>query len=82
LRETFATTRFNWTRVLIKEYSAPLGWALPIVLIGLWNIRQSTGLAERPVAVAVLWTLLAVAAFFWATLGILKKTRRLALAES
>ena len=81
LRETFATTRFNWTRVLIKEYSAPLGWTLPIVLIALWNIRQTTGLAERPVAVAVLWTLLGVAALCWATLGLLKKTRTLAVVE-
>jgi hypothetical protein len=79
---TFESTRFNWTRVLIKEYSAPLGWTLPIVLIGLWNIRQSTGLEERPAAVAVLWTLLCVAALLWATLGILKKTRALAIAES
>jgi hypothetical protein len=82
LRETFETTRFTWTRVLVKEYSAPLGWTLPIALIGLWNIRQTTGLAERPVAVAVLWTLLGVAALFWATVGILKKTRTLALAEA
>ena len=82
LGETFATTQFHWTRVLVKEYSAPLGWTLPIVLIGLWNIRQQTGLAERPVAVAVLWTLLGVAALLWATLGVLKKSRTLAVVES
>jgi len=82
LRETFERTRFTWKRVLVKEYSAPLGWTLPIVLIGLWNIRQQTSLAERPVAVAVLWTLLSVAALLSATLGILKKTRTLAIVES
>ena len=81
LRETFAATRFNWTRVLIKEYSAPLGWTLPIVLIALWNIHRTTGLAARPVAVAVLWILLATAALLWLTLGTLKKTRVLWLAE-
>jgi protein-S-isoprenylcysteine O-methyltransferase Ste14 len=81
LREMFATTRFNWTRVLIKEYSAPLGWTLPIVLIGLWNIHRTTGLAGRPVAVAVLWTLLGTVALLWLTLGALKKTRVLWLAE-
>jgi protein-S-isoprenylcysteine O-methyltransferase Ste14 len=82
LRQTFALTRFNWTRVLIKEYSAPLGWMLPIVLIGIWNIHRTTGLTARPAAVAVLWTLLGVAALLWATLGILKKTRTLAIVES
>lgn len=79
LRETFAATRFNWTRVLVKAYSEPLGWTLPIVLIGLWNIHLATGLAARPVAVHVLWTLLGVALLVWLTLGALKKTRALAL---
>jgi protein-S-isoprenylcysteine O-methyltransferase Ste14 len=81
LRETFAATRFNWTRVLIKEYSAPLGWTLPIVLIGIWNVHRTTGLTERPVAVTVLWTLLGTVALLWLTLGTLKKTRVLWLAE-
>jgi protein-S-isoprenylcysteine O-methyltransferase Ste14 len=82
LRETFAQTRFNWRRVLIKAYAEPLGWTLPITLIGLWNIHRTTGLDARPVAVAVLWTLLGIVALIWATLGILKKTRTLKVAES
>jgi hypothetical protein len=82
LRETFAATRFKWTRVLLKEYSAPLGWTLPIVLIALWNIRQTTGLAGRPVAVAVLGTLLGIVTLLWLALGVLKKTRTLALEPS
>jgi protein-S-isoprenylcysteine O-methyltransferase Ste14 len=73
--ETFATTRFNWARVLVKEYSAPLGWTLPIALIGLYNIHTTTGLPQRPEAVAVLWSLLLAAALVWATLGLMKKTR-------
>jgi len=75
LSETFAKTRFNWTRVMLKEYSAPLGWTLPIVLIGLYNIHSTTGLDQRPVAVAVLWGVLATAAAIWATLGLMKKIR-------
>jgi protein-S-isoprenylcysteine O-methyltransferase Ste14 len=74
LEQTFARTRFNWTRVLAKEYSAPLGWTLPIVLIGLYNIAATTGLAARPVAVAVLWSTLGAAALFWFAVGLLKKT--------
>ena len=75
LQETFAKTRFNWTRVLVKEYSAPLGWTLPIVLIGIYNIHVATGLAQRPAAVAVLWSVLVVTACLWATLGVMKKAR-------
>jgi protein-S-isoprenylcysteine O-methyltransferase Ste14 len=80
LAETFAKTRFNWARVLVKEYSAPLGWTLPIVLIGLYNIHTTTGFAPRPVAVAVLWGVLGLVAAFWLVVGFLKKTRSGALA--
>jgi len=75
LKETFAKTRFNWTRVLVKEYSAPLGWTLPIVLIGIYNIHVTTGLAQRPKAVTVLWGVLLAMTFLWATLGLMKKIR-------
>ncbi len=73
--ETFARTRFNWARVLTKEYSAPLGWTLPIVLIGLYNIHKTAGLAERPMAAATLWAVLGAATVFWLFVGFLKKTR-------
>jgi protein-S-isoprenylcysteine O-methyltransferase Ste14 len=75
LAETFATTRFNWARVLIKAYAEPLGWTLPIVLIGIYNIYKTTGLAQRPVAVAVLWSVLGLAFAFWVVVGLMKKTR-------
>ena len=75
LTETFAKTRFNWTRVLVKEYSAPLGWTLPIVLIGIYNIRVTSDPGQRPEAVAILWGVLLAAACLWATLGFMKKTR-------
>lgn len=75
LRETFAKTRFNWTRVLVKEYSAPLGWTLPIVLIGLYNMRAAKDAAQRPEATAVLWGVLLAATCLWATLGFMKKVR-------
>jgi protein-S-isoprenylcysteine O-methyltransferase Ste14 len=75
LGETFAKTQFNWTRVLVKEYSAPLGWTLPIVLIGIYNIHLGTDLAQRPHAVTVLWGFLVAAACLWATLGVMKKIR-------
>jgi protein-S-isoprenylcysteine O-methyltransferase Ste14 len=73
LRETFASAPFNWPRVLAKEYSAPLGWTLPIVLIGLYNIHSTTGFAARPLAVAALWSALGIAALLWAVAGLLKR---------
>lgn len=74
IAQTFARTRFNWARVLAKEYSTPLGWTLPIVLIGLYNIHNTTGLAERPNAVATLRGLLGTVTLLWLFVGFLKKT--------
>jgi len=82
LAETFTRTQFNWTRVLIKEYSAPLGWTLPIVLIGLYNIHETTGFAAGPAAVAVLWGVLGLVVAFWLVVGLWKKTRSTALASA
>jgi protein-S-isoprenylcysteine O-methyltransferase Ste14 len=79
LEQTFAHARFNWARVLAKAYSEPLGWTLPIVLIGVYNIQQTTGLAARPLAVTTLWSALGAAALFWAAIGLLKKMRSPAL---
>jgi hypothetical protein len=67
---------------LIKEYSAPLGWTLPIALIGLYNVHQTTGFAQRPTAVAVLWGVLGVALLFWVIVGLVKKTRRTPLGNT
>jgi protein-S-isoprenylcysteine O-methyltransferase Ste14 len=80
LAETFARTRYHWARVLVKEYSAPLGWTLPIVLIGLYNIHETSGFAQRPAAVALLSSALGLAAAFWLVVGFLKKTRSAVLA--
>lgn len=79
LEETFARARFNWTRVLKKGYSEPLGWTLPIVLIALYNIHAATGFAERPFAVRTLVGALGAAGLFWLGVGAMKKTRSSAL---
>jgi protein-S-isoprenylcysteine O-methyltransferase Ste14 len=79
LGETFERTRFNWQRVLVKGYSEPLGWTLPIVLIALYNIHTTTGLAARPIAVPALEAVLGAASLLWLVLGFMKKTRSPAL---
>jgi len=76
LKETFSTAEFRWRRVLVKEYSAPLGWTLPIVALGLWNIRNA-GDAANTYGATFLWCFLAVVVLFWLGAGLLKKTRLL-----
>ena len=67
---------FHWARVFVKEYSAPLGWVLPVVGFGLYNMKQTGELADQPLRTGVLLcgagrsTVL-----FWLTAGYLKKTR-------
>jgi hypothetical protein len=71
LRATLSESQFHWGRVLVKEYSAPLGWALPIVAIGLYNLAQTPSDRFRP---TVLLTVLGLVVLFWLTAGWLKKT--------
>lgn len=75
LGETLAESEFVWARVLLKEYSAPLGWSLPIVAFGLYNMKQDTDLADQPLRTGVLLGVLGVITLFWLTAGWLKKTR-------
>jgi len=75
LGQTLSQSGFKWTRVLIKEYSAPLGWILPIVLIGFYNLGWGAAFHERPSATAFLLAALGFAAVFWLMAGLLKKTR-------
>jgi protein-S-isoprenylcysteine O-methyltransferase Ste14 len=67
LRATFARSQFDWHRVIVKEYSAPLGWTLPIVTIGLYNLSRvpdtAGGTAQRWILIALLAT--AVTAWLW-----------------
>jgi protein-S-isoprenylcysteine O-methyltransferase Ste14 len=74
LRETFRHSTFDWARVLAKEYSAPLGWTLPIVAIGLYNISRvgdpSYGFAKPGLLVFVAGLALA----FWLAAGLRKKS--------
>jgi protein-S-isoprenylcysteine O-methyltransferase Ste14 len=72
---TLSGARFQWQRVLLKEYSAPLGWTLPIVGIGLYNMAQVADLDEQPGRMWTLLGVLGVVVAFWFVAGILKKTR-------
>ena len=75
LGETLAGSEFRWRRVLVKGYSEPLGWTLPIVAIGLYNLHKLGPLDEQPGAAGVLLGALGIAVLFAAVMGWLKKSR-------
>jgi protein-S-isoprenylcysteine O-methyltransferase Ste14 len=75
LGETLSRSEFHWKRVLVKGYSEPLGWTLPIVAIGLYNLSELGPLDERPVAAGVLIGVLGIAVLFAAVMGLLKRSR-------
>lgn len=76
LGATFAHTRFDWSRLFDKEYSAPLGWILPITVIGYYNLRGTAGAGEVGAGQALLLALLAVTILFWLGAGWAKKSGR------
>jgi len=76
LAETFSRSEFLWRRVLIKGYSEPLGWTLPIVAIGLYNMSDGAPtLDDQPYATSTLLGMLGVTLVFCLVSGWLKKFR-------
>jgi protein-S-isoprenylcysteine O-methyltransferase Ste14 len=72
---TLSGSAFQWRRVIVKGYSEPLGWTLPIVGIGLYNMAQVADLDEQPGRTWTLLGVLGVVVAFWFVAAILKKTR-------
>lgn len=72
LPETLARSKFDWVRVIAKEYSAPLGWILPIVAIGLYNMGHGAA-AQSSTGPVFLIAILGVAVAFWLGAGWFKK---------
>jgi protein-S-isoprenylcysteine O-methyltransferase Ste14 len=79
LGETLSRSEFRWKRVLVKGYSEPLGWTLPIVAIGLYNMSDVAPLDEQPYATGTLLGVLGVTLAFCLVSGWLKKIRSPAL---
>jgi protein-S-isoprenylcysteine O-methyltransferase Ste14 len=75
LSETLSRTRFRWARVLVKGYSEPLGWTLPIVAIGLYNLHKITPLDDQPLQTGILLGALGAALLFCVVMGLLKRSR-------
>ena len=79
LGETLSRSEFRWRRVLVKGYSEPLGWTLPIVAIGLYNMSEVAPLDEQPYATGTLLGVLGLTLVFCLVAGWLKKIRSPAL---
>ena len=79
LTETLSRSEFCWRRVLVKGYSEPLGWTLPMVAIGLYNMSDIAPLDDRPYATGTLLGVLSVTLGFCLVSGWLKKIRSPAL---
>jgi len=71
LGATLSESEFHWRRVLAKEYSAPLGWTLPIVAVGVYNLSSDPAQNAR---VGWLLGVLAAAIGLWLVAGFLKRT--------
>jgi hypothetical protein len=61
--------------VLVKGYSEPLGWTLPIVAIGLYNLRKVAPLDDQPLQTGLLLGALGAALLFCVVMGLLKRSR-------
>jgi len=75
LGETLSSSEFRWRRVLVKGYSEPLGWTLPIVAIGLYNMSDVAPLDDQPYATGTLLGVLGLTLVLCLGMGWLKKIR-------
>jgi hypothetical protein len=74
---TLADHRFNWRRVVLKEYGTPLGWIMAWGVLVYWNLGRSDGglAAHRDATVAVA-TIMSTMLAFWVYARVVKKSRR------
>ena len=61
--------------MLVKGYSEPLGWTLPIVAIGLYNMSDVAPLDDQPYATGTLLGVLGLTLVLCLGMGWLKKIR-------
>jgi protein-S-isoprenylcysteine O-methyltransferase Ste14 len=78
LRESVRGMRFNWRRVVLKEYGSAFYWSAGAVLLLAWETLAYHDYAERATYLNTLWVCLALLAVGWGAARYLKKTRRLA----
>jgi protein-S-isoprenylcysteine O-methyltransferase Ste14 len=77
LLETFASMKFRWRRVIVKEYGTPTAWILVWCGILAFNLWRHGGLASHADVSQRLQVLAVVAVLGWIVARFLKKSRRL-----
>lgn len=77
IEATLADHRFNWRRVVIKEYGTPLGWTLTWGVLVLWNLARSPGGVDaHRTAAAVVMAVMSAMLAFWIFARVTKKSKR------
>jgi protein-S-isoprenylcysteine O-methyltransferase Ste14 len=77
LRHSLSGMRFNWRRVLLKEYGSTYAWTAGVIALLTAETLVHHSYAERARYLSTLWVALAVLTAGWATTRYLKKSRRL-----
>jgi protein-S-isoprenylcysteine O-methyltransferase Ste14 len=77
LRQSMEGTRFNWRRVVLKEYTSTFTWMAGAVVLLAADTLAHHPYRERAAYLTALWVCLAVLTLGWAAARYLKKSRRL-----
>jgi protein-S-isoprenylcysteine O-methyltransferase Ste14 len=76
LRQSLSEVRFNWRRVVLKEYTSTYTWmAIAVVLLATETLAHHS-YEERATYLNLLWICLALLTIGWAAARYLKKSRR------
>jgi protein-S-isoprenylcysteine O-methyltransferase Ste14 len=76
VRQAFASGSFHWRRVIAKEYGTPFGWINVLCGIVLYRLWRQGGPEFETWAPGLL-LVMSCTTLLWATVRVLKKTRRL-----
>jgi protein-S-isoprenylcysteine O-methyltransferase Ste14 len=76
-RESVRGMRFNWRRVLLKEYGSTFAWSAGAIAIMVGETLRYHAYAERSERLTVMWLALGALTVGWATTRYLKLSRRL-----
>lgn len=77
LRRSLSGMRFNWRRVLLKEYGSTYAWTAGAIALLTAETLAHRSYADRARYLNALWVALAMLTLAWATTRYLKKSRRL-----
>ena len=77
LRESLADMRFNWRRVVLKEYTSTYVWMGGALILMAADTLAYHSYESRESYLTVLWVGIALLTIGWSAARYLKKSRRL-----